>query len=426
MRFIDHISLAGQFYRLWRSQWWSQHQILRYQETHLVKMMRYAVTRIPFYQALRISPDGLNAVEDIKKFPVLTKKDIQENGDRLLCPGFKSENLYVSKTSGSSCVPTSTYFDRNAWLFSKYALKMRRVFALGNPFLKRILIITPQGSEHIQREAEERLKGVRHLVMQRHLSLFDDIEKHIPVILEYRPHIIYGFPSYLVELASYFKTRNMNSPTIPIVYTSSELLTPLARNLIETSFSAKLYDIYGSTEFKEVAWECYSGTYHVNFENVYLENIHGNDSGAEECPELFITSLMNFAMPLLRFDIGDKAKVEWINNCPCGRSSPVIRNIRGRETDWVLLPSGRKLSPYLLTTAIEEHPSIRKFQITQKSPSQLSIDLVGKDGEILNAIFPPLERELHGIIKENIHITFRQVENIDRSRSGKYQILKRE
>ena len=50
--------------------------------------------------------------------------------------------------------------------------------------------------------------------------------------------------------------------------------------------------------------------------------------------------LHNFAMPLIRYAIGDLAEVGAA--CPCGRTLPVLRRVLGRTRDMLVLPSGEK------------------------------------------------------------------------------------
>ena len=116
-----------------------------------------------------------------------------------------------------------------------------------------------------------------------------------------------------------------------------------------------------STEFKEIAHECAYGRYHINFESVYVETEAEDD---QTTPRLLVTSLVNKAMPLIRFDIGDYAKLGH-DACACGRESPYLIDIAGREAEFLQLADGRRLSPYLLTTAVETAPGLVKYQFVQ-------------------------------------------------------------
>jgi phenylacetate-CoA ligase len=424
MRWTDTWTIAQDLVFLLRSQGWSEDKIIHCREKRLIRIMKHAVSQVPFYKSLGISPNSIRTAQDLKQFPVITKQDIQKNHDAFLWPQLKKAELHVSRTSGTSCEPTKTYFDHRCWLFSKYALKMSRIFAVENPLFKRLLIVSEQRNANLEEANRSRLKGGPLFFVQRHLSLFEDVDDHIPVFLDYKPHILYAFPSYILSLIQAFEEKHLPYPKIPVIFTSSELLTAKARTQIENCFQARLYDVYGSTEFKEVAWQCRQGRYHINFQNVYLETEPNGSTKPSGGSRLFISSLTNYAMPLLRFEIGDRAELDR-GECPCGRRSPYLRNIYGREADFIRLPNGKRVSPYLLTTTIEAHPAIRKYQIVQKSATELTIKLVTPDDVDTNGIAKALSGELEKLLDDHIHITFDKVDQIHRSESGKYQIVQK-
>ena len=420
----DQIEIGKKLIFLLRSQWWSESRIRNYHADRLVAIMRHAVTHIPFYKDLDISPDSIRSREDLNRFPVITKTEIQDHATDLIWPSLNESKLFVSKTSGTTCEPTSTYFDREAWLFSKFTLKIRRVMAVVNPVRKKILMVHALPHSEIIKEKEAKPRGLEFLSVQRNLSLFDDVETHIPVLLEYKPDILSGYPSFLVELANSLNAKGIESPIIPTIFTGSELLTQDSRRLIESTFRGRIYDVYGSTEFKEIAWQCREGAYHVNFENVFLENRVNESDKQENENALLVTTLVNRAMPLLRFDIGDSAEIEWAR-CLCGRSSPILSHIRGRSADFITLPTGRKVSPYLLTTVIERNKAIRKYQIFQNSVLELIIDIIVDEEKNGQYTIRNTKTELEQVLKEEIDIRFNRVDKISRPPSGKFQILRK-
>jgi phenylacetate-CoA ligase len=427
LNLADYARIGVDLAFLMRSQWWPEERIRAHQDHRLIEIMRHAVSEVPYYKGLGIAPESINSSRDLSRFPVLTKKEIQDHADDLLWPKLTKAELFSSRTSGTTCEPTTTYFDRRSWLFSKFALKIRRVSSVVSPLRKRLLMIHPERNDLIHQEDRRRPKGFRLFTVQRHLSLFDPIETHIPVVLDFKPDIANGYPSYFMELVDALRSRNVTPPVIPVIFTSSEFLSPQWRRSIEETLKGRIFDVYGTTEFKEVAWQCREGEYHVNFENVYLESrSDGGHGGDGEAPRpLLITCLSNRAMPLIRFDVGDLARTEW-GPCPCGRFSPRIFEIHGRETDLVSLSSGKRVSPYLLTTVIEGHPGIRKYQIVQEGPWDIRIDYVAFHGTVPPQELRTLTGDLVRAVGEELTFTFNPVGELHRSASGKFKILQRE
>ncbi|HLF10680.1 MAG TPA: hypothetical protein VJA26_05655, partial [Gammaproteobacteria bacterium] len=336
MKAIDQLTVAVRLLAGMRSQWWSADRIRDYQNKALIRMMKHAVTNAPFYQRLNLHADTIASSADLMRFPIITKRDIQHDPDAFMAKGFARTDLYASRTSGSTGQPTTTYFDRSAWLLARYALKIRRIAATaGLPLLRRVMIISEQPPELLK--SVEAAAPSSPLVRRRYLSIHMPVEQHLSVLAGYRPHIIYAFPSYLLDLIATAERRALTLPQIATLYTSSEVLTRAARTRIETAFGGRLHDVYGSTEFKEVAWQCRDGRYHLNFESVYVE-----PQGQDAWGPVVLSSLCNTAMPLLRFDIDDRAMFG-SNTCPCGRSSPQMLELAGRDGDMITLPSGRRL-----------------------------------------------------------------------------------
>ena len=424
MTLSDNIIIAKHLCFLLRSQWWSADRIRQYQEDRLRRIMKYAVSHIPYYKSLGISADSIKSSHDLTMFPVITKKHIQENKDAFLLPTAQKEDLYVSRTSGTTCEPTMTYFDRDSWLLGKYALKIRRVVAVTNPLFKRCLIISDQNNQDQTRIKKSRVTPGNFLFAVKYKSLCEELDDHIRLILDYKPDIFYASPSYLSDVLARFKDKQLECPPVAVIFTSAELLTPKCRTNLESSFEGKVYDVYGSTEFKEVAWQCNRSRYHINCENIYLEAKADNNNRSQEGGRLLITSLTNCAMPLVRFDIGDTGDIH-DGECDCGRSLPYLDNIAGRQTQYILLPSGKTRSPYLLTTIIEEVPEIRKYQIVQTSPSDLRIDITFSLNAAVDTVLHTLPYELQKVLKEKINITVNKVDHIRRSAGGKYQIVVR-
>ncbi|HEY6451730.1 MAG TPA: hypothetical protein VIX87_03950 [Steroidobacteraceae bacterium] len=419
MRLVDQWYVATRVWAASRSQWWSAQRIRDYQERALVTMMRHAAANVPFYRRLNLAGTIAGAA-DLQRFPVICKRDLQREPDAFLAAGFDPTTLHVSRTSGSSGEPTSTYFDRPAWLLTKYALKAYRIVATGGvPLGKRVLIVSEQAPHALAASAESAPSGLGAFFRVRRVSIHTPAEQHLAEFARFRPHIVYAFPSYLLDLIAAAERGRLSLPPIRTLYTSSEVLTPAARTRIESAFSGHLYDVYGSTEFKEVAWQCRAGRYHVNVESVYVEPQAAQCSAAVR-----LSTLCNFAMPLLRFDIGDRA-VFGDAPCACGRAAPHMLEFTGREGDMITLPSGRRLSPYLLTTAIESEDSILQYRVVQTGTSAFRIEAIVRSPGQSAAWRERVCAELERLLGEPARIEVQEVAALERTAGGKRSVFQR-
>ena len=118
------------------------------------------------------------------------------------------------------------------------------------------------------------------------------------------------------------------------------------RRYIKDRYAADVFDIYGCTEIKEIAWECerHNG-YHINEDEVLVEILDGDKPvGWDEVGDIVITDLRNKAMPLIRYRIGDRGLLR-PGPCSCGRTFALMAPSAGRSSDFIITPNGQKLSP---------------------------------------------------------------------------------
>jgi phenylacetate-CoA ligase len=421
MKLGDQMRVGWRLAAALRSQWWSAERIRAFQNRSVVSMMRHAVRHVPYYQRLRLDADKLCSIEDLQRFPILTKSDLQREGLALLANGVAVAGLPSSRTSGSTGEPTTTYFDPAAWLLTRYVLKMRRIvattgFAPGH----RILVVSESRPESLEALARAAPRAGDWLFQQKFVSIHDPVATHLEVIRSFRPTALYAYPSYLIELLTQ-AARGDELPAIPVIYTSSEVLTVGARSRIEAGLRGHVYDVYGSTEFKEVAWQCHYGTYHLNFESVYVEPLPLDTSAA-----ITMTGIRNYAMPLLRYRVGDLAR--GIDGaCGCGRASAVLATVDGRQGDMIHLPGGRNLSPYLLTTLIEADPQLLQYRIVQTAPAAFRIDRVRRQAVRDSAAHDEsLRRELAAVLGDHTEVTLRDVPTLERSPGNKQCVFTRD
>src|SRR5208282_3466525 len=116
--------------------------------------------------------------------------------------------------------------------------------------------------------------------------------------------------------------------------------------------------------------------YHVQSESALVEVLDkaGDPCRPGESGRLVVTSLHNFAMPLIRYDTGDFAEPG--GPCSCGRGLPVLDRIVGRVREMLVMPSGARSFPRLRTEKLADIAGVVQFQVVQKSIRDLEVRLV--------------------------------------------------
>jgi len=188
---------------------------------------------------------------------------------------------------------------------------------------------------------------------------------------------------------------------------------PWQRERIEAVYGAPVYDRYGSRDGGLIAMECeaHNGL-HLNVIDLVVEP-HGGRAG--EPQELLVTNLNAYAMPLIRYSIGDLG-VFSDRACPCGQTTPLLERVIGRVTDMIYLPGG-KLLPGTFFTRIARGFPVAEYQVVQQEDYSLTFRIVRDDG-----YGPQHEEQIRRLVAEyvpGVAVRIEYAGHIDRTRTGK-------
>jgi len=404
-----------------RSEWFPVDRLQALQQALLLEQLRHAYANVPFYRR-RWPQDPVEILRSgaFAELPLVRRETVQACPEDFLAETGDRHEWRRSKTSGSTARPLESWLDRRAWQQCKYSLKFRRLLASGWRPGHRVTIVEAVAREALAEHVESyALPGERWLQPRSFLSLFEPTESHLESYRRFRPHHIYAPMSYLAGLARLWSESDRRNVPLRTLQTSGEWFHPQTRRRVSERFGVPVLDVYGSTEFKEIAWQCRElGGYHVNMESVLVEVL--DPSGAAVAPggagEVVVTSLTNRAMPLIRYVTGDRAALLG-GSCRCGRESLRLDAFEGRTVDVLALPDGRRISPYALTTAVETCPGVLQYRIVQLERDRLDVPIVlpGASESALAA----LRATLAGVVGPAVKIDVRVVADLPREPSGK-------
>jgi phenylacetate-CoA ligase len=309
-----------------------------------------------------LQEDPYRALARVK--PV-TKQELRQAGARVLAGGKVRPSWFSSASSGSTGEPFRVYYNPRAWARLKYLVKLRARYACGVRPTDRVAILdaTPI------RRSSGFGRGLRYT----RISVLQPASTVAAELAAFAPDVVYGLPSALSEAVSALRLRGERL-RVRAVFTSGELLSQTTRALLAGAFQAPVRDVYGTSETKEIGWECLHGGMHVNADVVHLEVL--DDSGrsvpAGEEGNLVVTSLVNRAMPLIRYVTGDRGAL-WSGSCSCGRSSPILGVVTGRSADVLVLNGGQRISPYAFTCALERVDGVLRYQVSQLDSTRIRV-----------------------------------------------------
>ena len=423
-------------YQLESSQWWS-HEILRgFQFQQLKALIRHAASTVPYYQQLfsqhQITiPDQLTP-EFFGTIPISTRSAIQHAGDLLQSRHIPADHgvPQLSTTSGSTGRPVKfarTGLTQTLWL----AFALREHLWHSRDFSRKLCAIRwfPRGTAEAPAGMHYPTWGpivapIFASGPSASLNVVSSLQQQLDWLRQEEPDYLVSFPSNLVALSDYAIANHVKLPPLREIRTIGETVTEQSRLLIQDVLQAKLVDIYSCEEAGYLALQCpETGCYHIQSENVFLEIV--DESGRPCLPgkigRVLITTLHNYATPLIRYDIGDWAELG--EQCSCGRGLPVINKIHGRSRNRLILPSGDNLFPYL-----GEHGEIAKatgvkvhqFQCIQHTTTDIELKLVA-DRELSGGE----QAKVAALMQKNLgypfNIRFSFHRDIPRSRTGKFE-----
>jgi phenylacetate-CoA ligase len=202
-------------------------------------------------------------------------------------------------------------------------------------------------------------------------------------IEELRPKFLMGYSYSMHLLADYLLEAGIRTPELKAVFASTQTLLPSQRREIEMAFGCGVYDLYASREFSLMASECEKHTgYHIQSENVLLEFLKdGEPVSPGETGTIHVTSLNNYAMPFIRYEIGDTGKPS-DDRCSCGRGLPLFRSLEGRTTrgfEYFVTGDGSLLFLRDMEKVFGGLP-VKTFQIVQEKRDEILVRVVKANG----------------------------------------------
>lgn len=301
----------------------------------LREVLKNAYETVPYYKQYLSNKNISFSEIDIDQFPIINKKHFRSEYNEFLSSSYDKKDLSCSGTSGSTGIPLKIYKSKSDELNSGLAEWMFRIKNYG---------IKPKDkfcSFHLFRNVEDKAETPLYFESANNLSFsafaLQDIhlKKYVELMQEFQPIWFFSMPSSLFILASYMKHNNIKPPSsIKYIELSGEYLLDNQRNLIKNVFNCPTANQYGATEVGVIAMECPHGHLHCLDNNVFLEII--NDDKSSLFGEIHITSLNNYAMPIIRYQIGDKGRFvkNTENKCKCNNQGDIIEISAGRIAEY--------------------------------------------------------------------------------------------
>lgn len=410
------------------SQWWDKKRLDELQLSRLCQLLAHAQAHVPYYRGLfaeiGFKAEDFRSLADLARLPLLDKSKIRLNIEALKSK--KARHLARFNTGGSGGNPLIFYIGRER-VSHDVAAKWRATrwwgVDIGDPE------IVVWGSP-IELGAQDGVRALRdRLLRTRLLSAFEMSEQKLDLFLDelraMRPKMLFGYPSALAHIARHAEAKKlrMDDLGIRVAFVTSERLYDEQRQKIGTVFGCPVANGYGGRDAGFIAHECPQGGMHITAEDIIVEIVdpQGVSLPPGEAGEIVVTHLATRDFPFIRYCTGDIGVLD-SKPCTCGRGLPLLKEIQGRSTDFLVARNGTVMHGLALIYILRDLPQVRNFKIIQESLDLTRVCVVAETrlaSEAANKISQGFKARLG----QGVNIVIEEVPEIPAEKSGKFRYV---
>lgn len=399
-------------------------QVRERQWARLTSLLSHAQAKVPYYRRvfadLGITARDIRTPADFAAFPVLTKDLIRAHRDELIADGTDRSQLLTHRSGGSTGVPLEFFHDRAATdlsdagtyrNFLQCGWQPGEMIAFFWGFNERI-----EAMSRLEFEARQYLRRSYQFDPFRQSDA--DFARWLTTLRRLRPSIVYGYASSIGLFAEWALRTGQRVPAVKGLFCTAEKLLPRQREAMERAFHAKAYDVYGSSEVRNIACECARGTFHLNADFVYAEV---EDPTRTEAQPFLLTGLIDRSMPFIRYRNEDCGTLG-ADTCGCGSGFPALKLDIARQSDSFRFANGRVVHGEFFTHLFYGVNSVRMFQFRQVATDRIEVlvvpepSIAGLEGTLAN-IRTQVEALAPGLLRCDTQI----VSEIPLSSAGKHR-----
>jgi phenylacetate-CoA ligase len=372
-----------------KSETLSRKKLEALQLEHLRKTVHHVYTHVPFYQQklkdLKIKPEDIKTLDDIRKLPFTTKDDLRKNAPFGLMAVPLEKCIELHASSGTTGVPvTVCYTPHDLQVWSEVMARCLSMSGLTKKdiFQNPIPYGTFTGAFGFHYGAQK----VGALVIP---SGQGQSERQIKLMEYYGTTFLSGVASYAMRLGQVAKEMAIDPKKLKVRngLFGAEMFTPGLKKRIMDTWDMDVHDIYGLTEMcgPGVSTDCdqHDGL-HLWQDHFFIEIVDPitlEPVEAEEEGEVVLTTLTKEGMPLLRYRTRDIAKLYDVEVCECGRTHVKHSMIKGRSDDMIII-RGTNIYPGQIESVLMKNPLVggnwRMVLSTENDVDMLTVEVETK------------------------------------------------
>ena len=316
------------------------------------------------FELYKLDLNTIDIIQEIKKLPILTKKEVVENIEKFKNIHLQEADFEVctSGTTGSGMVFHQTLKMEN----KQWAVWWRFRMNFGINIDSWMAWFGGESIVPIEQTKKPFWRvnyfGKQLMFSSHHLNI-DTVDYYYNKLKRSKIKWIHGYPSQISYFASLIKLKELEPLTIKFITLGAENLLDYQKEIIKEIFSTYPIQHYGLAEGVSNISQLPSGKFQIDQDFAYTELI--NASFDENIYRIIGTNYSNIAFPLIRYDTNDLVKLDISGN---------IISIEGRNEDFITLPNGTKLGR--LDHIFKKANYVSEAQIYQPSLNKIIIRIV--------------------------------------------------
>jgi phenylacetate-CoA ligase len=396
-------------------------------ETALAAILSHAVSRVPYYRQFSSLPVAEAPFEALRAFPLLDKSIIRARGDELYSTDLPTRRWHTNTSGGSTGVPVrliqdAEYGDRTR------ATTMLYWHLMGHDFGEREVWLWGSERDILQGGLGlgQRLKRfLNNQVVFNAFRMTETTMREALATLNRRPPgVVMAYAQVVYELARFAERNSIAVRRQNAIVSRANTLFPFMRETLERVFGCPVYNYYGSREVSGIASEIpgHEGLWIAPW-NCYVEVVdpQGNATADGAEGELVVTCLSNYAMPLIRYRIGDTGVLMPRGAGPHPRASRMLASVTGRTVDLFRLSDGTLVSGGYLAMLLYFRDWIRAFQVVQKREDWIVYRFVLEGREVPRTDWEEICSGVRKLFGADCQVDMEIVDEIPALPSGKYR-----
>lgn len=414
---MNYLKVLIDLYRLKRNEKKSVNQMKDIQDKKLRKLLFYVWEHSDYYHsaftAAGITEEQLSTLP-LSAFPTINKKILMEHFDELVTvPDVKQDelrrfdaeqsvnqktfrNCHVVHSSGSTGKPGYFIYDEAAWNKMLLGIIRGALWGMSMPQILKLLIGKPRivyiaatdGRYGGAMAVGDGIRGVG--AEQMYLDINTPLPKWVDSIQSFKPNIIIGYPSAIKILGELAESGNVKVDIVRVI-SCGEPLNAGLRSFLEKVFHADVINIYGASESLALGVETGRENGLLLFDDLNVIEV--------EKGKMYLTSLYNFAQPLIRYELTDHLVLkEPLEGSPFGRAEILL----GRDEDMLWFDDGNGNRDFLHPLAVEGFciDGLRDYQFRKIDCSAFEILAEVPEREKRAAVRQEILNQMGKILKE--------------------------